>query len=92
VGAFKAGDREGAYWGMRSDIADFGLADALPAPHEATLALATLATRLARLDGDVQERLINWGYAACDAGMRAHVDQTLAAPAGYPYPAAGVGA
>ena len=59
---------------MRSDIADFGLADALPAPHAATLALAMLSTRLARLDGDVQERVINWGYAACDAGLRAHVD------------------
>jgi NTE family protein len=92
VGAFKAGERAGAYWGMRSDIADFGLADALPAPHAATLALAMLATRLARLDGEVQERLINWGYAACDAGLRAHVDTTLPAPGGFPYPAAGVGA
>ena len=66
---------------MRSDIADYGLADALPAPHAATLALAMLSTRLARLDGEVQERLINWGYAACDAGLRAHVDE-LAARAG----------
>ena len=55
------------------------------------MALATLSTRLARLDDVVQERLINWGYAACDAGMRAHVDRALPAPAGYPYPAAGIG-
>jgi NTE family protein len=92
VGAFKAGERAGAYWGMRSDIADFGLPDALPAPHAATLALAMLSTRLARLDAGVQERLVNWGYAACDAGLRAHVDDTLAAPSGFPYPAAGVAA
>ena len=51
-----------------------------------------LSTRLARLDGDVQERVINWGYAACDAGLRAHVDDSLPAPGGFPYPAAGVGA
>ena len=91
VEAFKANEREGAYWGIRSDIADFHLADPLPAPHAATMALATLSTRLARLDDVVQERLINWGYAACDAGMRAHVDHTLAAPVAYPYPAAGIG-
>ena len=51
-----------------------------------------LSTRLSRLDGDVQERVINWGYAACDAGLRAHVDDSLPAPSGFPYPAVGVGA
>jgi NTE family protein len=92
VDAFVKGERDGAYWGIRTDIADFGLADPLPAPHAATFALATLATRLARLDDVVQERLINWGYAAADAGMRAHVDPALPAPRGFPYPEAGVGA
>ena len=91
VQAFIAGQRLGAYWGIRTDIADFGLADPLPAPHAATFALATLSTRLARLDAGVQERLINWGYAAADAGLRAHVDTSLARPGGFPYPAAGVG-
>jgi NTE family protein len=90
VQGFIDGDRLGAYWGIRTDIADFGLADPLPAPHAATLALATLSTRLARLDDVVQERLINWGYAAADAGLRKHVDPSVPAPAGYPYPAAGV--
>jgi NTE family protein len=92
VQAFIDGQRRGAYWGIRTNIADFGVSDALPAPYPATLRLATIGTRLARLDGDVQERVINWGYAACDAGMRAHVDPDLPAPAGFPYPEAGVGA
>jgi NTE family protein len=91
VQAYIDGERKGAYWGIRSDIADFGLADALPAPHDATFALATLSTRLARLDGVVQERLVNWGYAAADAGLRRHVDTALPRPADFPYPAAGVG-
>jgi NTE family protein len=90
VQAFISGERLGAYWGIRTDIADFGLDDPLPAPHEATTALAMISTRLARLDEVVQERLVNWGYAACDAGLRRHVDTALPAPAGYPYPAAGV--
>src|SRR3954453_8151535 len=92
VEAFIAGERLGAYWGIRTDIADFGLDDPLPAPHEATMRLATLPTRLARLEDDVQERVINWGYAACDAALRKHVDPALTAPAGFPYPAARVGA
>ena len=44
------------------------------------------------VDGEVQDRVINWGYAACDAALRAHVDPALPAPGGFPYPAAGVGA
>jgi NTE family protein len=91
VEAFIARERLGAYWGIRTDIADFPLADPLPAPYAKTIALAELSTRLARLDGDVQERLINWGYAAADAGLRRHVDTALPRPAGFPYPAAGVG-
>ena len=91
VVAFRNGERLGAYWGIRSAIDDFDLEDALPAPYEATFALATLSTRLARLDEVVQERLINWGYAVCDAGMRAHVDPALPAPSAFPYPAAGIG-
>jgi NTE family protein len=26
---------------------------------------------------DVQNRLMNWGYAICDAALRAHVDAPL---------------
>ena len=70
IGAFEAGERKGAYWGIRTDIADYKLDDALPCPLEKTLALAQTKTRLKRLDGIVQERLINWGYAVCDAAMR----------------------
>jgi NTE family protein len=49
-----------------------------------------MATRLKRLDSVVQERLINWGYAVCDAAMRTHVLLGAAAPA-FPYPASRVG-
>jgi NTE family protein len=53
--------------------------------------LAAQATRLAALPQQRQQRLINWGYAVCDAAMRAYVDTNLPAPAGFPYPAQGVG-
>ena len=82
--------RKGTYWGIRTDIADYRLASALGCPHDHTLALAATPTRLKRMDDNLQERLINWGYAVCDAALRRHVDANIAAPAGFPYPAAGV--
>jgi NTE family protein len=91
IGGFQAGDREGTYWGIRTDIADYGLADALPCPADQTLELARTATRLKSMEPVRQERLINWGYAVCDAGMRRHVDPAIAPPAGFPYPGPGVG-
>lgn len=82
--------REGTYWGIRTDIADYKLSDPLDCPYEKTLALAQIATRLKKLPGLTQERLINWGYAVTDAALRKHVDRNLPKPAGFPYPG-GVG-
>ena len=91
IGSYVSGRRNGAYWGIRADIKDYGLTDTLACPIEQTTALAHLKTRLKRLDPVVQERLINWGYAVCDAAMRRWVDPGLAAPSGFPYPESGVG-
>jgi NTE family protein len=85
-----AASRQGAYWGIRTDIANYKLNDPLPCPHDATMKLADLATRLAGLDDLTQQRLINWGYAVCDAALRAHVNPVLPRPAEFPYPAARV--
>jgi NTE family protein len=92
IGAYRAGIREGAYWGIGSDIADYRPAPPglLPAPHERTMVLARVATRLAKVSKELQESLINWGYAACDAALRTHVDATLEPPTGFPYPGAAV--
>jgi len=90
IGSFEAGERHGTYWGIRTDIADYQLATAMPCPLARTTELAETKTRLQRMDADLQERLINWGYAVCDAGMRRHVVTAAAAPAGFPYPGTGV--
>lgn len=90
IGAFEAGERNGTYWGIRTDIADYGLEDALPCPLDRTLALAQTKTRLKRLDAVVQERLINWGYAVCDAAMRRWVETAASAPVEFPYPGSAV--
>ena len=59
-------------------------------PFGRTTVLADTPTRLKRLPDDRQQRLINWGYAVCDAALRQHVDTSIARPKGFPYPEAGV--
>jgi NTE family protein len=90
IDSFVTKTRSGAYWGVRTNIADYQLPDALPCPFEATLELANTPTRLKRMDAALQERLINWGYAVCDAALRRHVDPAVSKPAGFPYPGRGV--
>lgn len=90
IAAFQQKERAGTYWGIRTDIRDYGLADALECPHARTLDLAETSTRLAKLERPRQERLVNWGYAVCDAAMRTWVDRSLPPPLAFPYPRARV--
>jgi NTE family protein len=83
--------RSGTYWGSFSHIADYPVPDPLPCPAQQTEVLARTATRLCKLDPLLQKRLINWGYAICDAALRSHVDPGLPTPGEFPYPRAGVG-
>jgi len=75
----------------RSDLKNYQVPGALPCPEERTLVIANVATRLKGLEPVLQERLINWGYAICDAAMRKWVDSTLPKPEGFPYRSSGVG-
>ena len=76
--------RKGAYWGIRTNVADYGLPDAMNCPFDETIKLAAVATRLKALDATLQEKIINWGYAVCDAALRKHVDGTLPAAVAFP--------
>jgi NTE family protein len=90
IDSYKQGVRKGTYWGIRTNIADYALPNAMNCPFPETLKLANVATRLKALDATMQEKIINWGYAVCDAALRKHVDRTLPAPINFPYPATGV--
>jgi NTE family protein len=85
ISSFKAGLRKGCYWGIATNIADYNLPGSLPCPFDRTSQLAAEPTRLSDLPDKTQERLINWGYAVCDAALRRHVAPSLTAPAGFPY-------
>jgi NTE family protein len=91
IAAFEQSERDGAYWGIRTDITNYQVDKALPCPFEKTMILARIPTRLKTLSDSEQMRLINWGYAVCDAAMRKHVDPALEPPEDFPYSAEGVG-
>jgi NTE family protein len=88
---YETGTRKGAYWGIRTEMGKYGVASPLQCDPKLTTRLAATPTRLAKMSPELQERLINWGYAVTDAALRAHVDPSLPAPGGFPYPASGVG-
>lgn len=85
-----ANHRTGADWGIRTDIANYQQADAIPAPHARTLELAETPTRLKRMSAELQERLVNWGHAACDAAVRKHWPPEGAGKPDLPYPGTGI--
>jgi NTE family protein len=92
ITSFADGQRKGSYWGIRSHVRDFGLADPLlDPPDEAIESLAGVATRLAKIEPALQERLINWGYVISDTALRRWLDPSQ--PRGsLPFPETGVGA
>ena len=85
IEAFKSDRRDGCYLGIRSQVADYHLADAMPADPDITMELAATPTRLDDLPAERQEMLINWGYVITDTGIRKHVRTGLAAGT-LPYP------
>ncbi len=90
ISSLKTTERFGTYWSIRGDIRDYPAPDRLDCPYERTQQLAGIATDLAAKDVATQRRLINWGYAMCDAGIRAWVEDGLPAPDDFPFPAQGV--
>lgn len=70
VEAYRRKVRVGAYWGLRSALAENPAPGMLPAPPERTRILAEMPTRLNRVPEDRQRALINWGYAIADAAIR----------------------
>jgi len=86
ISSLVAKKKWGAYWSIRSNIAGYPATDKLDCPHDRTRKLADIPTDLAAKDETTQRRLINWGYAVCDAGIRSWVEDGLPPPVDFPYP------
>ncbi len=69
VDGYERGDFTGTYWGIRTDVARYGLADPPPFPRQRASELAEIPTRLADMSRDADD-LVRWGYAVCDAALR----------------------
>ncbi|WP_333849001.1 patatin-like phospholipase family protein [Leclercia sp.] len=96
IASYKAGPddpgkRKGTYWGIGAEYAHYPMrALNLKCDPVRVKELAGVATRLKKLDDELQERLINWGYAVTDAALRSYVDPQLPKPNAFPYPGRGV--
>lgn len=94
VDAFKdeTEPHNGTYWGIQTNIADYDLTQTLDCPHDATNKIARIETRLTALSEADQKRIINWGFAVCDAGVRKYLPGYGSKPVAnaFVYPDVGV--
>jgi len=81
--------RTGAYWSIEDEYEQTSK-QSLQTPPEKTRELAAVPTRLKRLSGEFQMRVINWGYAACDKSYRRFADKGSPPAEYFPYPEIGV--
>jgi NTE family protein len=95
IESYKRGDHNGTYWGIRTNFADYNLDhDPLNCAAHNPIPLAEIPTRLEKMPLSRQNNLMNWGYAICDAALRAHIDVALQAklgiaialPTKFPFP------
>ena len=89
IALYKAGERKGCYWSIRQPYPAAPVGT-LTCPPDKTRALAETATRLKEMEPQLQERLINWGYAICDVNLRTYFDPKLPPAQAFPFPASGV--
>jgi len=83
IDAYLRGDHTGAYWGIRTSFRDYGLADdPLGCLNRDPRPLAEIPTRLQKMPREQHDKLVNWGYAVCDAALRVHIDSALQAKLG----------
>jgi NTE family protein len=96
IESYQRGDHTGGYWGIRTRFADYTLNDdplGCAQRQQNANELADIPTRLEKTPRPTQDRLMNWGYAICDAALRKHFDNALQTqfgvsidmPSGFPF-------
>jgi len=78
IDSYNGGAHTGTYWGIRTNFADYKLKkDPLDCAKRDPTPLAKIPTSLETMPRDQQNRLMNWGYAICDAAVRKHISAAL---------------
>jgi len=73
ISSYKRGDHDGCYWGIRGlTKLKPGLDDTLATRGRDPTRWASVPTRLEKMPEDIQNGLINWGYASADIGLRGY--------------------
>jgi NTE family protein len=85
VSAFQQKIREGAYWGMWTDPAEYAAPSKLSLPTAKARELAEVATRLAEVPAELQERIINFGYGMAERAVRSYWKADALAADRFPY-------
>lgn len=86
IESYKTEKLKGAYWSICENIhQDYMLEDNLVCSFEQTKLLSRISTRLKKIDQMTQKKLINWGYAVCDASIRQYLNNSLLSPKRFPY-------
>ena len=70
IGDLEGGARQGAYWGIRSDVHRYDLPDPLAFEPRSGVPPWHVATRLTRIPVDVRKDLVEWGYVIADTALR----------------------
>ena len=92
IGSADPDQRRVAYWALTSTLSEYvsrarehdpGF-EALEVSEAGREEMIAISTRLKALERPQQQRLVNWGYAGCDAAIRAYA--TPGPRGNFPYP------
>ena len=80
-GLHNSGQRNVVYWGVAEPVDNYQVGNPLQFTSESTKSAASVATRLKRFPNEVQNLLMQAGYAQADAALRAsNIGQMIARP------------
>ena len=86
ISELEAKRKQGAYWGIGTEINKLNAFGALTADNSTTAELESIPTRLCRFDEKDQGHLINWGYALTDAALRTRAGLNFGPASAWPLP------
>jgi NTE family protein len=66
---------KGAYWNIAADITQYPVEGVLDCPPATRAALVNVSVDFTGVDRSRQQDLIDWGFASCDAAVRASFDE-----------------
>jgi len=75
VGELESGARQGAYWGINTDIDNYPVAD--PIRTNRKVDPAEVPTRLKKLSKEAIEAVVESGYTLCDSALRSHAPELM---------------